>query len=94
MAAHLERAFGWFVCDTLSPREGEITRMILQSHSSKAIANAFDNSPETIKVHCKRFYAKLGVASQGDLLSLFLSALRQMPATGQGDLLSYLRDTP
>ena len=90
LAAHLEKAFEAFGCSTLSPREGEITRMILQGHSSKSIALSFDNSPETIKVHRKRIYAKLGVASQGELLSLFLNSLRQMPAGATGDPLIYL----
>lgn len=94
LAVHLERSFDAFGCSTLSPREGEITRMILQGHSSKAIAIKFDNSPETIKVHRKRIYTKLGVASQGELLSLFLTALRQMPATATGDPLKYLEDRP
>ncbi|SEW26504.1 transcriptional regulator, LuxR family [Aliiroseovarius sediminilitoris] len=93
LAAHLDRAFEAFGSSTLSPREGQIARMILQGHSSKSIAISFDNSPETIKVHRKRIYAKLGVASQGELLSLFLTALRRMPATATGDPLAYLDAT-
>lgn len=94
LAAQLDRAFEAFGSDTLSPREGEIARMILQGHSSKAIAIAFDNSPETIKVHRKRIYTKLGVASQGELLSLFLEALRHMPAGAEGDPVRYLAAAP
>ena len=94
LAAHLDRAFEAFGSSTLSPREGEIARMILQGHSSKSIAISFDNSPETIKVHRKRIYTKLGVASQGELLSLFLNALRRMPATATGDPLAYLDISP
>ncbi len=90
LAEHLDRAFDAFGTARLSPREGEITRMILRGHSSKAIAQAFDNSPETIKVHRKRIYAKLGVASQGALLSLFLEALRRTPAGAHGDPLDHL----
>ena len=92
LAAQLERAFEAFGSSILSPREGEIVRMILQGHSSKAIAIAFGNSPETIKVHRKRLYSKLGVTSQGELLSLFLSALRSMPANSSGDPMSYHGD--
>lgn len=90
LAAQLEAAFYAFGTSTLSPREGEIARMILQGHSSKAIALAFDNSPETIKVHRKRIYSKLDVSSQGELLSLFLTALLHLPAGAGGDPLSYL----
>jgi len=93
LAAHLERAFEEFGSSVLSPRESQIVRMVLRGHSSKAIANALDNSPETIKVHRKRIYAKLGIASQGELLSTFLTALTHMPATGKGDPLAYLTGT-
>lgn len=91
LAAHLEDAFDNFGSSVLSPRESEIVRMILKGHSSKAIAREFDNSPETIKVHRKRVYTKLGVGSQGELLSLFLTALSQMPANETGDPLLFLR---
>ena len=90
MAAHLETAFDAFGTSILSPREVEIAQMILKGHSSKAIARVFDNSPETIKVHRKRIYSKIGVASQGELLSVFLSALSKMPAAANGDPLQYL----
>ena len=90
IGAHLQAAFEAFGTSVLSPREGEIVRMILKGHSSKAIARAFDNSPETIKVHRKRIYTKLDVASQGELLSVFLNALSKMPATADGDPLQYL----
>lgn len=90
LAAHLEAAFEAFGSSVLSPRESEIVRMILRGHSSKAIAREFGNSPETIKVHRKRVYAKLGVVSQGELLSMFLDALSRMPATASGDPLAYL----
>ena len=90
IAAHLEAAFEAFGASVLSPREGDIVRMILKGHSSKAIARAFDNSPETIKVHRKRIYSKLNVASQGGLLSVFLGALSKMPAAADGDPLQYL----
>ncbi|CUK10179.1 Transcriptional regulatory protein TdiR [Ruegeria denitrificans] len=90
LAAHLEAAFEAFGASVLSPREAEISRMILRGHSSKSIARTFDNSPETIKVHRKRIYTKLGVMSQGELLSLFLTSLSQMPPTKAGDPLLFL----
>lgn len=90
LAAQLEEAFDSFGASCLSPREGEIARMILQGYSTKAIAIAFDNSPETIKVHRKRIYGKLNVSTQGELLSLFLNALRHLPAGAKGDPILYL----
>lgn len=91
LAAQLDAAFVEFGNSVLSPREGQIARMILQGHSSKAIANTFGNSPETIKVHRKRIYTKLSVTGQGELLSLFLKALRHMPAGAQGDPLIFIK---
>ena len=90
IGAHLQAAFEAFGSSLLSPREGEIARMILQGHSSKAIALTFENSPETIKVHRKRIYSKIGVTGQGELLSVFLNALSKMPAATRGDPLQYL----
>ncbi|MXW85346.1 MAG: helix-turn-helix transcriptional regulator [Boseongicola sp. SB0673_bin_14] len=90
LSAQIHAAFEAFGSSVLSPREGDVLRMILQGHSSKSIAARFNNSPETIKVHRKRIYAKLSVTSQGELLSMFLSALSKMPPTADGDPLQFL----
>ena len=90
LAAQMEQAFAAFGDSKLSPREAEITRMILQGYSTKAIARDLNNSPETIKVHRKRIFAKLGLATQGALLPLFLDALRAMPPGAKGDPLVFL----
>jgi len=93
LAAHLDDAFEAFGNSVLSPREAEITRLILKGHSTKAIALMFNNSPETIKAHRRRIYSKLGLASQGALLPLFLDALRAMPTWAKGDPLQFLERT-
>ena len=90
LSAQIHKAFEAFGTSVLSPREGEILRMILQGHSSKSIAMHFNNSPETIKVHRKRIYTKLSVASQGELLSMFLAALTKMPPAAEGDPMQFL----
>lgn len=59
----------------LTPREREVVQLLLRGHSAKAAARVLKISPETLRVHRKHIYAKLGVSSQGDLFSLFLSAL-------------------
>jgi len=90
LGQHLEKAFAAFGASVLSAREAEIVRLILKGHSSKSMARALGNSPETIKVHRKRIYAKLGIASQGALFSVFLEALSHTPPNGTGDPLTYL----
>ena len=63
----------------LSPREAEVVRMMLKGHSSKSMARLLAISPETVKVHRKRIYSKLGLTSQGELFSLFVTSLAAVP---------------
>lgn len=70
-------AFERFQTKKLSAREAEIVRLMLKGHSTKSIARLLGNSPETVKFHRKRIYAKLNISSQGELFSMFLGALSQ-----------------
>lgn len=76
----VERALEHFGSDTLSARELEIARLVLRGNSSKAIAKRLSISQETVKVHRRNLYAKLGVSSQSELFSLFLHRLTQQEA--------------
>ncbi|MEM9845614.1 MAG: helix-turn-helix transcriptional regulator, partial [Pseudomonadota bacterium] len=62
---HIERAVDAFGRSVLSTREAQTLQLILRGHSSKSIARILGNSPETVRAHRKRVYAKLGVTSQG-----------------------------
>ncbi|MFO1175048.1 MAG: LuxR C-terminal-related transcriptional regulator [Paracoccaceae bacterium] len=68
-------AFERFQTSKLSTREAAIVRLMLKGHSTKSMARLLGNSPETVKVHRKRIYAKLQISSQGELFSMFLGAL-------------------
>ncbi len=57
----------------LSKRELEIVTLILKGHSSYSIAATLGLSPNTVKVHRRQAYAKLGISSQAELFHLFLS---------------------
>ena len=70
-------AFERFQTSKLSTRESDIVRLMLKGHSTKSMARLLGNSPETVKVHRKRIYAKLKISSQGELFSMFLGALAQ-----------------
>jgi len=48
----------------------------LGGHSSKAIAQRLQISVETVRVHKKHLYSKLGINSQSELFSVFLRASR------------------
>lgn len=56
----------------LSEREGETAQLILQGFSSKAIAQRMGISPETVKVHRRNLYHKLGVSGHAELFALLL----------------------
>nr|WP_218726492.1 LuxR C-terminal-related transcriptional regulator [Pseudomonas sp. D1HM] len=58
----------------LSARELEVGRLMLSGCSNKEIARKLAISAETVKVHRKHMYSKLGIKSQSELFSLFLSA--------------------
>jgi DNA-binding CsgD family transcriptional regulator len=58
----------------LTARELEISHLILSGFSAKSIASKLSISAETVKVHKKHLYAKLGVESQSELFSMFLQS--------------------
>lgn len=63
----------------LSTREAEVVRLMLKGHSTKSMARLLGNSPETVKVHRKRIYSKLGICSQGELFSRFMGEMDWVP---------------
>ncbi len=71
----LEFALERFGENTLTPREHEVAVCILKGHSSKSLAREIDISPETVKIHRRNLYRKLGVSSQSELFVRFLNTL-------------------
>jgi DNA-binding CsgD family transcriptional regulator len=59
----------------LTPREHEVAVCILKGHSSKSLAREIDISPETVKIHRRNLYRKLGISSQSELFLTFLNTL-------------------
>ena len=72
----VERIFASFGSEVLTEREREVTQLILRGHSSESIGFNLGISLGTVKTHRKNAYAKLGVSSQSELLSLFLEAFQ------------------
>ncbi|WP_347901794.1 helix-turn-helix transcriptional regulator [Pseudomonas purpurea] len=58
----------------LTARELDVGRLMLGGCSSKDIARKLQISVETVKVHKKHIYSKLGIKSQAELFSIFLQA--------------------
>ncbi|QLG92812.1 helix-turn-helix transcriptional regulator [Pseudomonas yamanorum] len=62
------------ISSSLSAREMEVGRLMLSGCSNKEIARKLEISAETVKVHRKHMYSKLGIKSQSELFLLFLQA--------------------
>lgn len=71
----LDAAVDQFGADLLTPREHEVIGMGLYGHRTQSVAAQLGISADTVKVHRKRAYAKLGVSSQGELFFKFLEHL-------------------
>lgn len=88
----LDLAFRNFGKNYLSTRECEVVQLILKGHSSKSIARLLEISEDTVKVHRKRFHAKLDISSQAELFSLFLESIALVPMGSEEDPLSFYFD--
>lgn len=59
----------------LTPREIEITSLILRGHSNMSIAETLGIAEGTVKIHRKNIYHKLEISSQAQLFARFISRL-------------------
>ncbi|MCL5776117.1 LuxR C-terminal-related transcriptional regulator [Limibaculum sp. FT325] len=75
LGRYLDDAFRNFGRSVLTPRESEVVSLVLRGHSSESIARVLDIAPGTVKIHRRNIYAKLGISSQANLFSLFISGL-------------------
>lgn len=73
--SHVAKAFESFAQDLLSAREREVAQMILRGHSSLSIGLNLGIALPTVKAHRRNIYAKLSIASQSELLALFLASV-------------------
>jgi DNA-binding CsgD family transcriptional regulator len=75
-ASWADQAFDRFGCEMLTGREQEVIHLVLRGHSSESIGYNLGISITTVKTHRKNAYEKLGIATQAELLSLFLQSMR------------------
>ena len=70
-----ERAFNERAA-TLSPAERAVFDLCLQGCSAGDVASALNISPNTVKTHNRNIFAKMGVSSQRELLTLYIGILK------------------
>lgn len=75
-------AFKNFGDGVLTRREREVVRLVLRGHSSNSIGRQFYITIGTVKIHRKNIYAKLGISSQSELFSHFISYLSGLVEPG------------
>lgn len=80
--SNIERAFRNIGEGVLTPREREVVELTLRGHSADALGALLGISSGTVRIHRKNIYAKLRIRSQGELFSVFISALSNSPAEG------------
>jgi DNA-binding NarL/FixJ family response regulator len=64
----------------LTPREQQVTRGVARGLSNADVAASLHLSPHTVRDHLKATFAKVGVASRGELVArLFADPVRPVP---------------
>jgi DNA-binding CsgD family transcriptional regulator len=81
----LSVAFETFGSSVLTPREVEISQLLLKGVSPKSIASLHEIAIGTVRNHLKSIYRKLDVTSQIELAGLFWEAVFEMPVEHQSD---------
>ena len=59
---------------TLSPREGEVARLVALGEPNKVIAAALSISEKTVHIHRQHVMEKMGISSAAELARLMLQA--------------------
>ncbi|MCY1182826.1 Bacterial regulatory protein, luxR family [compost metagenome] len=76
----------------LTERECLVAQYMLRGHSIRSLAERLGISEDTVKTHRKHLYAKLDIAKQSELFSLFIDSVAQaQEGLSKDPLESYLR---
>lgn len=76
-ADRIEAEVAGFGSGALTAREAEVVRLVFRGCSTGAISEALSISTATVKIHRRNIYAKLNIASQGQLFASLLDRLSE-----------------
>jgi DNA-binding CsgD family transcriptional regulator len=62
----------WITPRTLTPREGEVLRLVASGKADKEIATLLHISVRTVRYHVSNLFGKLSVSSRSELIVLTL----------------------
>lgn len=92
LGRQINAALNNFGSSLLTERECHIAQYLLRGHSTRSLAERLGISEDTVKTHRKNLYAKLDIATQAELFSLFIASLAQaQEGLSKDPLESYLR---
>ena len=74
----IDDAFQRLGRNLLTPREAEVVEYILKGYSAEATGQALGIASGTVRIHRRNIYGKLGVSSQGELFSNFISSFEEL----------------
>lgn len=74
-----ETVWRWVAASlALTPRQSEIARLMCEGHSYKAIAARAGISINTVRMHMRALFSKLGVHDRVSAILLFIAAERSL----------------
>ena len=92
LGRQINAALNNFGSSLLTERECHVAQYLLRGHSTRSLAERLGISEDTVKTHRKNLYAKLDIATQAELFSLFIASLAQaQEGLSKDPLESYLR---
>jgi DNA-binding CsgD family transcriptional regulator len=94
LRGQLNAALDAFGTSRLTGRETQVINLVLHGHSTRTVADKLNISMETVKLHRKHAYAKLGIGSQAELFYLFLDSLMSAGDYAGGDALEAYLQAP
>lgn len=92
LGRQINAALTRFGSSLLTERECLVAQYMLRGHSVRSLAERLGISEDTVKTHRKHLYAKLDIAKQSELFSLFIDSVAQaQEGLSKDPLESYLR---